>query len=253
MYNEAFCIQCGACINACADQALSMTEQGLQQHRERCTVCGNCVEVCHAEALEINGMEMTPEEVLEVVERDRVYYQVSGNGGITLCGGEPLAQPAFAVELLRLCRKRGIHTAIETCGHYPFQALEHALPYLDFIYYDLKHMSAGPHREYTGADNELVLNNLGRLQAYDVELCVRVPVIPTLNDGVENMEAIASFVRDLPRVESVELLPYHRLGVNKYQKLGLEYSIDDIPPPEQEDIDRLKAVFDRHGIRCRVQ
>jgi pyruvate formate lyase activating enzyme len=114
-------------------------------------------------------------------------------------------------------------------------------------------MSAGPHREYTGADNELVLNNLGKLQAYDVELCVRVPVIPTLNDGVENMEAIASFVRDLPRVESVELLPYHRLGVNKYQKLGLEYSIDDIPPPEQEDIDRLKAVFDRHGIRCRVQ
>jgi pyruvate formate lyase activating enzyme len=253
MYTEVLCIQCGACISVCAHEALSMTEQGPQQHWKRCTVCGNCVEVCHAEALEINGLEMTAEEVLDVVERDRVYYQVSGNGGITLCGGEPLAQPAFAVELLRLCRERGIHTAIETCGHYPFQALERALPYLDFIYYDLKHMSAGVHREYTGADNELVLSNLSKLQAYDVELCVRVPVIPTLNDGLENMEAIASFVGDLARVRTVELLPYHRLGVNKYQKLGLAYPVDDIPPPEQQAMQELQAIFESHGISCRIQ
>jgi pyruvate formate lyase activating enzyme len=230
-----------------------MTEQGLEQDRDRCTLCGDCVDVCYAEALEINSFSMTAEAILDEVERDRVFYEVSGHGGITLCGGEPLAQPAFALEVLRLCKERGIHTAIETCGHYPFKAIERALPYLDFIYYDLKHMAAGAHRKCTGADNELILGNLRKLQAHDVELCVRVPVVPTLNDSVENMEAVASFVRDLPRVESVELLPYHRLGVNKYQKLGLEYPIDDILPPGQEAMQELQAVFERLGIQCTVQ
>jgi pyruvate formate lyase activating enzyme len=230
-----------------------MTPQGLEIDRESCTLCGECVAVCHAEALEINSMLMIAEAVVDRVERDRVFYEVSGSGGMTLCGGEPLAQPAFSLELLRLCKERGIHTAIETCGHYPFEALEQALPYLDFIYFDVKHMDDAAHRECTGAGNEQILRNLRRLQGYDVEVCVRVPVIPALNDDRQNMEATAVFVKELPRVRTAELLPYHRLGVNKYQKLGLEYAAGDIGPPKSEEMRKLKAIFDRQGINCAVR
>ena len=230
-----------------------MTEQGLEIDREKCTLRGNCVNVCYAEALEMNRFRMTAEAIVGEVERDKIFYEVSGHGGITLCGGEPLAQPAFALELLRLCKARGIHTALETCGYYRFGALEQAIPYLDFIFFDIKHMNAEAHKKYTGVDNELILVNLKKLQAYDVDICVRVPVIPTLNDSIENMAAIASFVKELPRVKSVELLPYHRLGVNKYKKLGLEYRLDNLPAPEKEEMRKLKAIFDKYGLNCIVQ
>lgn len=253
VHTRILCIDCGSCAEACGDQALSMTQHGPALDREKCTLCGDCVDVCHAEALEINSSRMSAERIVDEVERDKVFFEVSGNGGITLCGGEPLGQPVFAVDLLRLCKERGIHTAIETCGYYRFEALEQALPYLDFIYFDLKHMNAEAHREYTGANNELILANLRELQSYEVELCVRVPVVPTLNDGKENMEAIASFVKELPRVISVELLPYHRLGVSKYGKLGLDYPLDDIPSPDEKDMQKLKALFEEHGINCIVQ
>ncbi len=253
MYTRVLCILCGACVEACGSRALSLTEQGLEIDRERCTRCGDCADVCYAEALEIDSFSITAEAVVDEVERDQVFYKVSGNGGVTLCGGEPFAQPAFALEVLRLCKVRGIHTAIETCGNYPFGALEQAIPYLDFIYFDLKHMHAEKQKRYTGADNELVLENLQRLQAYDVDICVRVPIIPTLNDSLENLEATASFVEKLPRVISVELLPYHRLGVNKYRKMGLEYPLHDLPTPQNDDMQKLVALFDAHGIDCEVQ
>lgn len=253
VYTPTLCIHCGSCVEACGNKALSMTEHGLEIDRETCTLCGDCVTLCYAEALEINSFTMTAEAVVDEVERDKIFYKVSGNGGITLCGGEPLAQPAFALELLRLCKERGIHTAIETCGHYPFEALEQAIPTLDSIYYDIKHMSAEAHKEYTGASNELILANLKRLQSYDVELIVRVPVIPTLNDSIDHMEAIAWFVKELPGVKSVELLPYHRLGVNKYKKLGLEYALDDIPSPEKEEMRKLAAILAKYGVDCMVR
>jgi pyruvate formate lyase activating enzyme len=249
-YTPVLCIRCGACVQTCPTRALSMTEQGLDIDRDRCTLCGDCVEGCYAEALAINSARMTADEIVGQVERDRVFYDISGHGGITLTGGEPLAQPEFALELLKLCKARGMHTAIETCGQVPFEALERVLPYLDLIFFDIKHMDEEAHRECTGAGNERILANLKRLQAYDVEICVRVPVVSTLNDSLENMEATAAFVWDLPRVRSVELLPYHRLGVNKYQKLGLDYPIAEIPVPEKEEMERLKALFEAHGIEC---
>jgi pyruvate formate lyase activating enzyme len=230
-----------------------MTAQGLEIERESCTLCGDCVETCYAEALEINSLSMTAEAVVDKVERDRVFYDVSGNGGVTLCGGEPLAQPAFALEILALCKQRVIHTTIETCGHYRFAVLEQMLPYLDFIYFDVKHMDPAVHLECTGVSNERILHNLRRLQAYDVEICVRVPVIPTLTDGRQNMMAIAAFVKELPRVGAVELLPYHRLGVNKYRKLGLEYPLDDTLPPEKDEMQSLKTIFDGQGVKCMVR
>jgi pyruvate formate lyase activating enzyme len=225
----------------------------LEIDRERCSVCGDCADLCYAEALEVDSFRMTAEAVIDKAERDKVFYQVSAEGGVTLCGGEPLAQPEFALEVLRLCKTKGFHTAIETCGNYPFGALERALPYLDLVYFDLKHMQAEEHKRYTGADNELVRENLRKLQAFDVEVCVRVPVIPTLNDSPENMEATALFVKELPKVRSVELLPYHRLGVSKYEKMGLEYPLRDLPTPQPEGMRKLVAIFEAHGICCEVQ
>ena len=253
VYTPGLCIRCSACLVACAAQAVSMTGQdGPEFDCERCTLCGDCVAGCYAGALEINSMRMSAQAIVDEVERDRIFYQASDNGGVTLSGGEPLAQPLLAREVLRLCSERGIHTAIETCGYYRFSVLEQALPYLDLIHYDLKQIDAGLHRRYTGAGNELILANLERLQAYDVEIRVRVPVVPTLTDSIENLEAIAGLVRDMPRVKSVELLPYHRLGVNKYEKLGLDYPIDDIPAPERHDMRQLAAIFDKHSINCAI-
>ncbi len=252
LYTRALCIECGSCVQACGRRALSMTEQGVEIDRRKCTPCSDCVNACYAEALEMDSYRVTAQEIVEQVERDKVFYGVSG-GGVTLCGGEPLAQPAFALEVLRLCRKRGIHTAIETCGHYRFEVLERAISCLDFVFFDIKHMDAEAHRRCTGTDNKLILTNLKKLQSFDVDECVRVPVIPNLNDSIENAEAIASFVQGLPRVKSVELLPYHRLGVNKYKKLGLAYPLGDTRPPEKEELLKLKEVFDRHHIPCGVQ
>jgi pyruvate formate lyase activating enzyme len=250
VYTPSLCIHCSSCLAACAAHALSWGGQHLEIARDACTLCGACVEGCYAEALEINSYRLSAQAVVDEVERDRIFYQVSGNGGVTLSGGEPLAQPTFALEILRLCKAKGLHTAIETCGHYPFGVLEQALPYLDLVFFDLKQMDAEAHRRCTGAGNELILANLEKLQAYDVEIRVRVPVIPTLTDSIENMEAIASHIQRLPQVSSVELLPYHRLGVNKYEKLGLEYAIEAVPTPDAQHMHKLAEIFVKHGIDC---
>jgi len=249
MYSEALCIACRTCVQTCQQGALSLNARGLKIDRDRCGLCGECTRVCYAEALELSSYEITVDEILEQVERDRVFYEISG-GGITLCGGEPLAQPPFAAELLRASKERGLDTAVETCGHYDFAALEGALPYIDFIYYDIKHMDAKAHERLTGVSNRRILENLHRLASYDVPICVRVPVVPTLNDSVENIEAIALFVQDLKQVKSAELLPYHKLGTAKYGKLGLAYPIEEVPTPEDASILELMAIFAGHGVNC---
>lgn len=199
------------------------------------------------------GRDVTVEEVLETVEKDRPYYRRSG-GGITLSGGESLCQPSFARALLAASKARGLTTAMESMGCAPYEVIESILPYLDTYLMDIKHTNPGKHKEFTGRSNELMLENARKIAASgQTNLVIRVPVIPTFNDTPEEISGIARFADKLPGVKKIHLLPYHRLGQDKYDGLGREYLMKDILPPEQEHMLMLKkAVENVSRLECQI-
>ena len=188
----------------------------------------------------IIGRNVTVEEMLQVVEKDRAYYYRSG-GGMTLSGGECLCQPEFARDLLRGAKERGIHTAIESMAGMPWENIQMVLPYLDLYLMDIKHTNPAKHKEFTGRPNELMMENARKVAlSGKCKLIIRVPVIPTFNDTVEEIQGITEFANTLPGVEQLHLLPYHRLGQDKYVGLGRPYLMEGILPPTNEHMQTLK-------------
>ena len=186
------------------------------------------------------GRDVTVREMIELVEKDRPYYYRSG-GGMTLSGGECLCQPEFARDLLRAAKERGINTAIESMACVPWKNIEMVLPYLDTYLMDIKHTNPAKHKEFTGRANDLMMENARKVAlSGKCKLIIRVPVIPTFNDTVEEIQGIASFADTLPGVEQLHLLPYHRLGQDKYIGLGRPYLMEGILPPTQEHMQTLK-------------
>lgn len=197
------------------------------------------------------GKDVTAGEVMETVLRDIPYYARSG-GGLTLSGGEALAQPEFARALLTLAKEEGINTCIETTGYAPREVLDAVLPYIDTVLMDIKHMSSEKHRAYTSKPNELILENARYIAARARELIIRVPVIPTFNDTPEEIRAIAGFAKTLPGVNRLHLLPYHRLGQDKYEALGREYTMRTFSPPTDEGMRYLLSVAEESGLLCQI-
>ncbi|MCM1045692.1 MAG: glycyl-radical enzyme activating protein [Candidatus Gastranaerophilales bacterium] len=199
------------------------------------------------------GRDVTVAEVMEEVEKDRGYYRRSG-GGMTLSGGESLCQPEFARALLVAAKSRGINTAMESMACASYEVIESILPYLDTYLMDIKHMNPGKHEAFTGKRNDLMLENARKVAASgQTELVIRVPVIPTFNDTPQEIGAIAQFADKLPGVKRIHLLPYHRLGQDKYDGLGREYLLPDILPPENEHMQMLrKLVENGTGLECRI-
>lgn len=201
----------------------------------------------------IIGKDVTVEEVMHTVEKDRDYYRRSG-GGLTLSGGESLCQPKFAKALLQAAKSKGISTAMESMGCAPYEVIEEILPYLDTYLMDIKHTNTEKHKEFTGRSNELMLENARKIaQSGQTKLVIRVPVIPGFNDTVEEIRSIAQFADSLPGVEKIHLLPYHRLGQDKYDGLGRTYLMDGILPPENEHIEMLKKVVEiETDLYCQI-
>jgi pyruvate formate lyase activating enzyme len=199
------------------------------------------------------GRDVTVKEVMETVEKDRQYYRRSG-GGMTLSGGESLCQPEFARDLLRAAKESGINTAMESMGCASYEIIESILPYLDTYLLDIKHVNPTKHKEYTGKSNELMLENAKKIAASGMtKLVIRVPVIPGFNDSVAEIESIARFSDALPGVEKIHLLPYHRLGQDKYQSLGREYLMGDVLPPTNEKMETLRqAVIRVSKLDCQI-
>ncbi len=207
------------------------------------------------------GQDVTVEEVMKTVEQDRPYYYRSG-GGLTLSGGESLCQPAFARDLLRAAKETGINTAMESMGCAKYGVIEDILPYLDHYLLDIKHMNPVKHKEFTGAGNELMLENAKKIAASgQTRLSIRIPVIPGFNDTVEEIRAIAGFAKELRDryakepglIEKIHLLPYHRLGQDKYDGLGREYLMKDILPPAAEHMEKLRQAAGRASGRvCQI-
>ena len=184
------------------------------------------------------GRDVTVEEVLEIVAQDMNYYRRSG-GGMTLSGGECLAQPEFSAALLRGAKEWGINTCIESTGFAKFETIQKLLPYLDLYLMDIKHMDSEKHKAFTTRPNELILEKARKIAEHAKQLIIRVPVVPTFNDTPEEIMAIARFAKSLPRVEELHLLPYHRLGMDKYAGLQREYTLPDLVPPTDRQMENL--------------
>ena len=199
------------------------------------------------------GRDVTVEEVMKTVGQDRPYYYRSG-GGLTLSGGESLCQPEFARDLLRAAKENGINTAMESMACAEFKVIDKILPYLDHYLLDIKHMDPAKHKEFTGRSNELMLENAKKIaESGKCRLSIRIPVIPTFNDTEEEIRAIAEYAKELPGTEKIHLLPYHRLGQDKYEGLGREYLMKEILPPPAERMERLlKTARSASGLSCQI-
>lgn len=230
-FNANKCIgdtDCGLCRQACPRQGIKAAADGkIAIDRHACVACFSCVDACPAKALHIFGRSMTVDEVLKAAEADGVFYGRSG-GGITLSGGEPLAQGSFTVALLKEARRRRMNTAMETCGLGDWAVLAEAAKYLNTIIFDIKTINAQKHKEYTGAGNEAILANFTRLceEFPALPKLARTPVIPGFNDGEEDIAAIAGFLTGKTNVD-YELLAYHRMGQPKYRYLDRDYPLGD--------------------------
>ncbi|MEG0354662.1 MAG: glycyl-radical enzyme activating protein [Lachnospiraceae bacterium] len=199
------------------------------------------------------GQDITVAQVMETVEKDRPYYRRS-TGGLTLSGGESLCQPEFARDLLRAAKHAGINTAMESMGCAQYSVIEEILPYLDQYLMDIKHMNPEKHKEFTGKSNELMLENARKIAASgQTHLSIRVPVIPTFNDTKEEVLAIAKFADTLPGVERIHILPYHRLGQDKYEGLGRAYQMEGILPPTEAHMNQLKQMVEQNtDLICQI-
>lgn len=199
----------------------------------------------------IVGQDVTVGEIIDIIERDRIYYRRSG-GGLTLSGGESLTQPDFAVALLKTAKERGINTAMESTGFADFSVISRYLPYLDLYLMDIKHMNSAKHKEFTSQPNELILENAKKITDAGTRLIVRTPVIPTFNATKEEIGEIARFASSLKGVTQMHILPYHRIGTDKYKGLNREYSLTGIEPPSKELMNELLEVVNSYGLKGQI-
>jgi pyruvate formate lyase activating enzyme len=213
------CLACKTCSTACSRGVHRFVGDQHVLHRKLCETRGDCVASCPGQALSILGRRVTVNELINLVERDRPFYEAS-DGGMTLSGGEPLFQPSFALALLRAAKDRCISTCVETCGYLPSSVLEEAMPLTDLFLYDVKALDPIAHRAFTGRDNLRILGNLRHLMASGAAVKLRCPLIPGWNDSKEQLDALANLIDSVPGLQGVDVLPYHDTGRTKYTRIG---------------------------------
>jgi pyruvate formate lyase activating enzyme len=251
LYRKDRCIACRECADACPEEAISTSTDGLKWNASDCVYCGTCADICPAEAVELIGKSMTVEEVMAEIARDIVFYDESG-GGVTLSGGEPLMQPAFLNALLDACGKLGIHRTVDTTGHTDTQTLLETATRTDLFLYDLKHMDAGKHARFTGVTNQLILENLNVLSRQDVDIIIRLPLIPGINSDPENIDRTGAFISSLPGVRRINILPYHCAATAKYKNLGMEFHASDIEPSSRDFLDSVAKRLAHYDLTVKI-
>ena len=249
LYSVDRCRLCGACAEHCPHHAIVRTEDRMEL-TEDCARCGTCVDFCASDARTVAGRQMTVAQILAEVGRDTVFFDESG-GGVTFSGGEPLCQPEALEALLSACRERRIHTAIETCGAAPRETLLRLCGMADLVLYDVKLIDERRHREFTGAPNRNILENLRALAASHRNVVARVPVVPGINDRAEDTRALIGFVSSF-LLARIDLMPYHRAGTEKYRRLGREYRLAETPTPDAAQLAALAAGLSSAGTPVKI-
>ncbi|MBA7566243.1 4-hydroxyphenylacetate decarboxylase activating enzyme [subsurface metagenome] len=245
------CTGCMRCLSVCPNKAIERVNEKILMNWDKCNRCLKCVKICPNEARKSLTKTMTSKEVLEEVIKDIPFYRRSG-GGVTLSGGDPLFQVDFASEILRLCQKEKIHTVIETSGFIDWDDFVKILKSTDFIFFDIKHMNSIKHKYGTGVDNKKILENLRKITNLNKNIVIRICIIPGFNNSEKNIKDTAKFVKNLKNIRKIELLPYHNLGVIKYERMGKTYLLKDVNPPRDCDLVKLKNIIESYNIKCEI-
>ncbi|QOR34747.1 glycyl-radical enzyme activating protein [Clostridium sp. 'deep sea'] len=227
------CIQCNRCITIC-------------EYPNDCHFCGACAKICPTEALQMVGKEMTVQYLYEEIIKDRLFYEESG-GGVTFSGGEPLSQHEFLINILKLCKHNEIHTAVDTSGYCDTNIIKEVANYTDLWLYDIKHLNEDKHKHLTGVSNKIILNNLKTLVSLGSSIKVRVPIIPTYNDQLENIKALGSYLATIG-LFNVNILPYHTLAEDKHSRFSMQYKLKHLNEPSEEYMKSIKNTLESYGL-----
>lgn len=250
--NWNICVRCMKCISDCLNRANYIKDGRIVYSKKKCKLCGLCLEMCPAGARKLYGKSMSSTDVIEEVKKDKHFYSNS-EGGITISGGEPFLQSKFLLVLLKASQEELIHTAIETSGYFRWQKItEEILKFTDLVLFDLKLMDEEKHKKFTGKGNKLILENLEKI-AEKVKTIIRIPVIHGINDDDVNVNEIIKLIRDLKKIEEVNLLPYHRYGEFKYEMLQRKYNKDKFVSPDSKRLEEIKSIFELTRIKVKIE
>ena len=250
MVRQVACIGCGQCLASCPRGALSLKAERRSIDWVRCDQCLQCVEACLYQSLLLCGRSISTQEVVRECLRDKPFYDRSG-GGVTLSGGEPLGQARFVLQVLGACKALGLHTALDTSGYAPWPVLESVLAAIDLLLFDLKHLDPERHRQVTGLDNALILENLEKAASSGARIWLRIPLIADLNDGEEHFRQVCLLALDR-RIEKISLLLYHEGGKSKAEQTGRPYRAGSAAAPSPERLELLRKIADEHRILVSV-
>jgi pyruvate formate lyase activating enzyme len=252
MYNQSKCVFDENCITACPENAISIFENRIQINNKKCISCIEpaCVNECYSYALSLVGKTYTLSELFERIQRDRPFW--GSNGGVTLSGGEPFLQSGFVAEFLKKCYNAYIHTAVETCGNVPWKNYADSIDYIDWIFFDLKHLDSKIHANATKVNNKLILRNAENLAKNSkARLIFRLVLIPGFNDSEEHLNQVVAFMKKVNRNE-INILPLHHLGREKYVMLNKTYQAITYPVPIKSILERVKNYFENNSMHCYI-
>lgn len=255
MYKSNNCVNCGACVEVCPMGIHSMNSGVHTVDRTKsCIACKKCELACLQDAIKIVGKEYTISELVKIVEEDRMFYEMSG-GGVTLGGGEVLSQAETASNLLKACKNIGINTAIETCGYTSLEVIKNAAKYTDLFLFDIKQIDSEKHLYWTGVRNEIILENLKFLLENGFNVEIRVPLIKGVNTETSDIENLIKFLlpyKTYKNLKGIDLLPYHKMGVNKYTQLGMNYEMQGEIRLSEHELEKIESLIKKYELDAKV-
>lgn len=253
LYTKKKCIGCQSCVDICPQHNLTLTADGIKEVGN-CLLCGKCTDECPTLALQMAGKEWEMDKLMEIVEKERKVMEDS-EGGVTVCGGEPLMHPDYLIALLTELKGRGIHRTVDTTLFASEQTVERVMPLADLFLVDLKHMDSEKHKFYTGVPNEQILSNIRLISAAGARFWIRIPLIVGVNADDDNLKASADFLASLPNApECVNLLVYHDVGKGKHARMGTSYNPDDfsMEAPDDQLQQHALEIFKAKGLNVKV-